>query len=633
MGSYTFESAFLPLLMRSRQTVDQLAVAWVVAIIAGLGLVASAVTSGLGHSNTAAHVAANAVSLFGFFQAQAIVGMTAVEMPPIVQSWTQNFQWSMGIIKIGFMQTVCTWYQRATGGTPSTLLSNLSVQSVAVQKRSLEIVGRLAERGYNHLMKRQSAASPTGQGGTGTQTVVRGIQRVGFRSGIEPTNIFITGLGFFVAFIVGVSVFVALFKVFCEIAAKNGWMKGNKFQEFRNGWRVVLKGILFRIILIGYAQMCILCLWELTVRDSAAEVVLALFYFVAMTGALFWAGFKVLRLAKRSVSLHKSPGYILYSDPTALNKWGFLYVQYRATAYYYIFPQLGYIILKAVFIAFAQGAPIVQAIGLLIIEAGWLISVSILRPWMDKKTNSFNISIAAIMFLNSIFLLIFSNIFNQPGLVSGIVGVVFALVNAVFALVLLIMLLISSGYAIFSKNPDTRYQPMRDDRGSFIKSQTNFNTELDALGATARGDMRMKRDLDGDDSDSVSSNARQQNQAAQVPLPTSAATSTRNVDQYGHPPQSPANPNAPFLNSGAPRQQQQGGYSNGGYNNGYGGGYGGNGSPYGRGSPAPAPYPNQGYGGEKNYGYDRSGSMQSQSTNYRPQTGGSQWQRGAGYDH
>lgn len=167
-------------------------------------------------------------------------------------------------------------------------------------------------------------------------------------------------------------------------------------------------------VLIGYSQMCILCLWELTVRDSAAEVVLALFYFVAMTGALVWAAFKVIRIAKRSVSLHKNPAYILYSDPTALNKWGFLYVQYRATAYYFVFPQLGYILVKALFIAFAQGAPVAQAIGLLIIEASWLIGVSILRPWMDKKTNTFNISIAVINFLNAIFLLIFSNVFNQP---------------------------------------------------------------------------------------------------------------------------------------------------------------------------------------------------------------------------
>jgi len=46
------------------KTVDQKGVGWSTAVIAGLALVASAVTSGLGHSNTAAHVASNALSLF-----------------------------------------------------------------------------------------------------------------------------------------------------------------------------------------------------------------------------------------------------------------------------------------------------------------------------------------------------------------------------------------------------------------------------------------------------------------------------------------------------------------------------------------------------------------------------------------
>ena len=160
--------------------------------------------------------------------------------------------------------------------------------------------------------------------------------------------------------------------------------------------------------------MAILDLWELTQRDSAAEVVLALFYFAAMTVALLWAALKVIRIAKRSVNMHKNPAYILYSDPTALNKWGFLYVQFRATAYYFILPYLAYILSKAVFIAFAQSASTVQAIALVIIEAVALIAVSILRPWMDKKTNAFNISIAAINFLNVIFLLVFTSIFNQP---------------------------------------------------------------------------------------------------------------------------------------------------------------------------------------------------------------------------
>lgn len=392
------------------KTVDQKAVGWATAVIAGLALLASAVTSGLGHSNTAAHVAANALSLFGFFQAQAIIGMTAVPLPPIVASWTQNFQWSLGIIRIGFMESICTWYQRATGGTPSTLLSNLNTASVEVQKRSLH-AERLVMRAAHAISKRvnNSATSTAGK-----VVIVQGIKRVGFRAKIETSNIFLTGLIFFMIFVFFTAICVMLFKAFCELAVKAGWFKGDKFEDFRTGWRVVLKGILFRMVLIGYPQICILCLWELTQRDSAAEVVLALFFFISMSIALVWASLKVFRIAKRSVTMHKNPAYILYSDPSALNKWGFLYVQFRATAYYFIMPLLCYILVKALFIAFAQNSGTTQAIALVVIEAGFLIGVSILRPWMDKKTNAFNISIAAINFINVIFLLVFTAVFNQP---------------------------------------------------------------------------------------------------------------------------------------------------------------------------------------------------------------------------
>ncbi|KAL8965057.1 MAG: hypothetical protein Q9183_004055, partial [Haloplaca sp. 2 TL-2023] len=486
------------------KTVNQKGVGWTTAIIAGLALVASAVTNGLGHSNTAAHVAANALSLFGYFQAQALVGMTSVSLPPVVMAWTQNFQWTMGIIHVDFLQDICTWYQRSTGGTPSTLLSNLQVASVEVQKRSMDIMNRAYVQGYNRLVKRVGA-DPAGASASAGETItVHGIERVGFQAGIEGTNIFLTGVIFFMIFVTFTIAGVALFKAFCEAAVRAGWFKGNKFEEFRNGWKIVLKGILFRLVLIGFPQMTVLCFWEFLRKDSAAEVVLALFFFVSMSATLGWATFKVYRIAQRSVSMHKNPAYILYSDPTALNKWGFLYVQFRATAYYFILPVLLYILVKSMFVAFGQGAGVAQAVGLLVIEAIFLIGVSILRPWMDKKTNAFNISIAAINFLNTIFLLIFTDVFSQPGLVTGVVGVVFFGINAVFAVVLLFMVLFATGWAIFSKNPDTRYQPMRDDRGSFIKSQTQLNTELDALGATARGDMTQTgykgRELEDDDS-------------------------------------------------------------------------------------------------------------------------------------
>ena len=227
------------------KTVDQKGVGWTTAVIAGLALLASAVTSGLGHSNTAAHVAANALSLFGFFQAQAIIGMTAVPLPPIVASWTQNFQWSLGIIRVGFLESICTWYQRATGGTPSTLLSTLNTESVEVQKRSLN-VGKNIMRAAHALSKRVD--NPSATASAAKVVIVAGIKRVGFRAKIESTNIFLTGLIFFMIFVFLTAVCVLLFKGFCEIAVKAGWFKGDKFEDFRTGWKVVLKGILFRLV-------------------------------------------------------------------------------------------------------------------------------------------------------------------------------------------------------------------------------------------------------------------------------------------------------------------------------------------------------------------------------------------------
>ncbi len=374
--------------------------------------------------------------------------------------------------------------------------------------------------------------------------------------------------------------------------------------------------------------MCVLCLWELTQRDSAAEVVLAIVIFLSMVKTLGWAALKVIRLAKRSVDMHKNPAYMLYSDPKCLNRWGFLYVQYRATAYYFIIPLLAYILVKAIFIAFAQSAPVVQAVALVIIEAIFLIGVSVLRPWMDKKTNIFNISIAAINFLNVLFLLIFTAVFGQPGIVTGVMGVIFFIYNAVFALILLILVLIASIYAIASKNPDTRYQPMRDDRGSFIKSNPQLTTELDALGATARGDVKApygKPGLDGDEeSFSSGSMGHHQTDASNVPLPPSTANS--GYQRGGSESHSPVDNQAMFPADNSGRRCPPANYDQRGmYHQGF------NGSEYSQGyarSQDHSPQPPNGGG----YPRDVPSYPQLPHQN-RQQNDSSPWQRGAGYEH
>lgn len=417
----------------------------------------------------------------------------------------------MGLVKLGFMQDIFTWYQRSTGGEASRLLDTLRSVSVAVQKRKRSLdefaepaakvmtraaamMPRAAGNAAQKITKRANVATASGS------YVVYGIQRAGFQAKIESTNIFMTSLIMFCVIMALTIIAVLAWKGICEVLFK----KSNKFSDFRNGWRVVLKGILFRITLLGYPLIAVFCLWELTQNDSPAEMVLAVAFFLLITASLIWATWTVMRIARRSVALFKNPAYTLFSDLTTLNKWGFLYIQYRASAYYFTLPTMGYIFLKACFVAFGQKNGVAQAVGLLLIEAGALIANSVLRPWMDKTTNSFNIAISFFNFLNAIFLLIFTSVFDQPPLMTGIVGIIFWIFNAAFTLILLLMIIITTGILLFKNNPDARYQFMADDRTSFMKSGTNLHTynELDALAATARGGEKPKPgsglDLDDD---------------------------------------------------------------------------------------------------------------------------------------
>jgi hypothetical protein len=585
------------------QTVDLIGIKWATAIIAGLALVSSAVISGLGHTNAAAHVAANSLSLFAYMQAQALIGLTAVPLPPIVQSWTQNFQWSIGIISVDWMQDIMTWYQRSTGGTASSLFHSLADVSVQVTKRSLEPptdVLSLFDRGLAMtprgeltpaLSNALSTALSTFAKRSGNEVndfggfTVQGIQRVAFRAEIETTNLFLTGLTFFLLFVVLTTLAVALWKAFCEFAVKQKWFKKDQFLEFRNGWLTVLKGILFRVALIGFPQICILCLWEFTQNDSAALVVLAVFFFFGLLITLGWGATKVILIAQRSIAMHRNAAYILFSDPQCLNKWGFLYIQFRAGAYYYIVPMLIYTLIKAMFVALGQNSGIAQAVGFIIIEAAALISASVLRPWMDKSTNSFNIAICVVNFLNAIFLLIFTNVFGAPGLVVGVVGVVLFVLNAAFSLILLLMVIISTSITLFRKNPDARYQFMADDRASFMKSQTHLTTttELDALAATARGDKagfksQLDLDEDHDSRDSLGPEVR-----------------------HSHGPRSPVNPSMPLFPAG---QRPQ--------------------SPFRTASPSPFTNSSTSLAQQR--------SLNNASPAPRAQNSASPWQRGAGYD-
>lgn len=548
------ELACVEAILSNGKTVQTKYAGWPIAAISGLGVITSGVISVIGHSSTAAHIASNSMSLFVYFQSLAIMAMMAVaRVPPIAAAWAQNFMWSVGIIKIGFVQDISNWYIQATGGTPTDILgaSYLSISVQRFAKRAMEwyegmnsydLSGLSSSSSGSSLAKRASILLDSDTFGTadnldpdlystdekasdlsGKILVLRGIQRVAYLASIEITDVFLTGICFLFFFAFVMMVCLMLFKAIIEILTRSKVMHAEKFNEYRHHWGHIIKGSLYRLLIIAFPQVSVLCIWELTTRDSAGSVVVAVFLLIITLVLLIQAATRVFLMGRNSVRNFKNPAYLLFGDVKFLNKFGFLYVQYRADCFWFIWVSLFYIFIKSLLVAVLQHHGKPQSVIIWVIELIHMVVLCWIRPFMDKRTNAFNITISVINFINALFFMFFSSVFGQPNVVSSVMAVVYFVLNAVFALFLLIFTIVTCLLAIFRKNPDARYQPMRDDRVSFLPKSGgkkgvgaggDDDMELMALGATAmKGHEHGKRDPlayddESYDEDSVYQNTR-----------------------------------------------------------------------------------------------------------------------------
>lgn len=464
------------------KTVSQTGVKWATAVIAGLGLLTSAILSAFGNSNAASHIAANTMSLFLYFQSVTVFSMEHVHrVPQIAAAWSENLIWSMGLIRVGFMQEIFRWYVQSTGGTPTTYLTSSTI-SVLVQRsvdfiKSFDLYKRTEEVLY----------------GNSDVLIFRGIKRVGYSAGIETTSIVCTGFTFFFLCAYVLIGFIIACKYAVELCIRIGWMKNSRFIDFRKNWIIVLKGAMMRYIYIGFTQVTILGFWEFIQRDSAAVIVLCVLTIIMVYSIILMSSYRTMTFAKQSIQRHNNPAAMLYGDQRILNKYGFFYTMFTADRYYWGSVIMVQNFCKGAFIAFAQASGKTQALALFIIDLAYFAAVIYYKPFLDRATNILNILISTVTLVNSFLFLFFSDLFGQPSSVSSIMGWIFFILNAAFSLILLIMILIYVTIVIISKNPDVRFKPANDDRTSFQKQSANAATidksvaeELLALGKVAK---------------------------------------------------------------------------------------------------------------------------------------------------
>lgn len=448
------------------KTISQTGVKWATAVIAGLGLLIAAILSTFGNSNAASHIAANAVSLFLYFQSVVLVSMQAVErVPPIASAWSENLAWSMGLIRIKFMQDIFRWYVQLTGGTPTTYFLGVTQQIIVQKKkkRSLEYVYGLGKRALDYALSSNT-----------NLIILRGIKRIGYNSHIEPTSIVATGFTWTVLIGYLLVVILVLLKSIVVLLTRANKLNPRRFTIFRGSFHNVVKGALLRYIYIASTQLVLFSLWEFTQVDSAAMVVLAVLFIILLLIVIGWSFVNVLKIGKQSKREYNNAAARLYGDNKVLEKWGFCYTMFHADKYWFGPVLMGYNIFKVIFIAFCQSGVggKVSVLPVFIADLFYTIFLIWQAPYLNKPTNIINYMMSIVSTINSFLFLFFSDLFGQPAQVGSIMGWIFFILNAAFALILLIIIVVLMLFSMFSKNPDARFAPAKDDRFSFQRKSS-----------------------------------------------------------------------------------------------------------------------------------------------------------------
>jgi hypothetical protein len=479
------------------KTVSQTGAKWATAVVAGLGLLLAAGLSTFGNSNAALHISANAVSLFLYFQAVVVVSMQSVDrVPPIASAWAENLAWSMGLIRVLFMQKIFRWYVQATGGDPD-LYFNGTTKQILVQRAYnylLDLHSRALELPAPQWMKRSLSFSLDSNANL---IILRGIKRVGYDSKIEPTSIVVTGFTFFV--ICGYVLMALIFFIFqiLTLLVRSQKINPNFAMHFRKSFGSVIKGSLLRYIYIGFTQLVILSLWEFTQNDSAAVIVLAVLFLLLSIGMIGYSLWRTISFGRTSIQQYNNPAALLYGDKQILEKYGFCYTMFHAEKYWFGVVMVGYGLVKAIFIGLCQNSGKTSSVAIFVFDLAYTIYLIILSPFLNKPTNIVNYCIAIVNTLNSFFFMFFSDLFGQRASVGSIMGWIFFVLNAAFSLILLLMIIVLAVLSVLSKNPDARFAPAKDDRTSFqrkdsirkkdgSKADHEPTNELFALGAAAQ---------------------------------------------------------------------------------------------------------------------------------------------------
>lgn len=464
------------------KSVKQISITILLSMIWSFAFCSFALLSFLGYGMISMNLSILLITVTHYFQDMTLLGMLDILfMPRIVVSWVENFEWSLGIVNLGNLQKIFSWYMKSN--TIDSIQSQDSVTVISSESSTRDKLklshigliksGDLLKQYYRNetIMIRENTLL-TSQYDTNSN-LESGIARLLMETNITYQTFFLTSLVSFLFMVILLIIGSFIFRTLIITIPKTTTLTSKnesdvetlfdetKFQIYLKRFRYTLKGILLIYLIMAAPHVFIISMYELlsSTNRYMCSGLIATFLIVGFAIVMMHNNYTVFIQGQLSMRIHHSYHNLLYDDTNFLRKYGYLYRHYKLRRYWWLTIELEYLATICLITITTQNYGKMGCTFKFLIDLIYTIILLVFTPYYSMLANGLQIIIQIINTLNSLMYLLMSDLFPIKTGIVQTVGMFFFIVNVIVTTIMTLTVLIWTIYSFV-----TAYKTMKQSK-------------------------------------------------------------------------------------------------------------------------------------------------------------------------
>ncbi|KAG0668469.1 hypothetical protein C6P45_004629 [Maudiozyma exigua] len=464
------------------KSVKQISITVLLSMIWSFAFCSFALLSFLGYGMISMNLSILLITVTHYFQDMTLLGMLDILfMPRIVVSWIENFEWSLGIVNLGYLQKVFSWYMKSN--TIDSIQSQDSVTEISGESRTRDKLklghigiiksGDLLKQYYRNetiMIRENRLLTPQYNANFNLES---GISRLLKEANITYQTFFLTSLVSFLFMVILLIIGSLIFKTLIITIPKTTTLTSKsecdvetifdetKFQIYLKRFRYTLKGILLIYLIMIAPHVFIISMYELlsSINQYMCSGLTATFLIVGFAIVMIHNNYTVFIQGQLSMRIHHSYHNLLYDDTNFLRKYGYLYRHYKLRRYWWLTIELEYLATICLIIITTQNYGKMGCTFKFLIDLVYTITLLVFTPYYSMIANGLQIIIQIINTLNSLMYLLMSDLFPIKIGIVQTVGMFFFIVNVIVTTIMTLTVLTWTIYSFV-----TAYKTMKQSK-------------------------------------------------------------------------------------------------------------------------------------------------------------------------